>query len=62
MQWVGQTTGQAGNRAAHLVHSGAVDHLVVMEGRIRKTTKSNSEERMRFVAGFSLVSFDIRYS
>ncbi len=27
MQWVGQATGQAGDRAAHLFHSGAVDRL-----------------------------------
>jgi len=34
MQWVVQTTGQAGNRAAHLAHSGAVDHLVVIHRRL----------------------------
>ena len=33
MQWVCQVTGQAGDRAAHLVYSGAVGNLVVKDRR-----------------------------
>jgi len=39
MQWVVQATGQAGDRAAHLVRSGAVDHLVVNHRRPKDGTE-----------------------
>ena len=50
MQWVFRATGQAGDRAAHPIHSGAVDRLVVNGRRLTETARSFEDETAPFTA------------
>ncbi len=57
MQWVRQATGQAGDRAAHLAHSGAVVRLVVKDRldemwQLCATGEGWHKRRVYVVSGF----------